>query len=287
MLVSNPEFVGVNLIHSTDTVIHAESNGIGYMAAFDGTKSGVSKIFIAGSTPINLLTVESNEAGHRWIFKNYSSISVNGTITDANCKALADPMKSILGELVIQMNELYRMPEFHKIVWLSRALGEAQMDGKSNPLTLWLHQLAAEHTHLSSDSHSENILDKNGIKKSIEAQLAKLHPRHTMKAGEKLDNLKESKGESFETISTGEYSVKPVHSCNNACFGMCGKGCKCWSHVCGTCDTYRGCWVQDCHTSCQVSSHVHQWLYDMRTTACNSKECAQRFCTQDSVPTTC
>jgi len=39
--------------------------------------------------------------------------------------------------------------------------------------------------------------------------------------------------------------------CGNACFGMCGKGCSCWSWVCGSCDCYKGCWQHDCCCSCR------------------------------------
>jgi len=41
------------------------------------------------------------------------------------------------------------------------------------------------------------------------------------------------------------------NTCGNACYGMCGDGCNCWSWVCGDCGCWVGCRDHDYHCSCE------------------------------------
>merc|ERR1719447_1485934 len=43
---------------------------------------------------------------------------------------------------------------------------------------------------------------------------------------------------------------RPYYRCGNSCYGMCGRGCSCWSWVCGDCDCWKGCLSHDYHCSC-------------------------------------
>jgi hypothetical protein len=71
------------------------------------------------------------------------------------------------------------------------------------------------------------------------------------KAGTRIQNMEQLMVHSSDMQSwdTGKKLLgncgSPYSYCNNPCFGMCGKGCSCWSSVCGDCECWWGCLDHD------------------------------------------
>jgi hypothetical protein len=93
-------------------------------------------------------------------------------------------------------------PEYAVLPWLSHALGDNGFNGRDYPATLALHMF------------NRSVAEKMNI----------VLPK--VERPELSDE-------------TGYCTAYPNSS--NACYGMCGRGCSCWSFVCGDCCYHNGC----------------------------------------------
>jgi len=101
------------------------------------------------------------------------------------------------------MADLEKRPEYALLPWLSRALGERGYNGRDYPASLALHQFG------------------KSVSERIDVRVPKLD---------------EQVSASAESAYCTAYP-----NAGNACYGMCGKGCSCWSWVCGNCCYHSGC----------------------------------------------
>ena len=102
--------------------------------------------------------------------------------------------------------------------WLSRALGEQGMTGKTYPVTFSLHNLASK------------------VATSCKITVPKPEVPYTVAASE-----------------AGYCADLRDDPYDNGCDGMCGDGCSCWPWVCGDCCWNAGCkihddWCRSCRT---------------------------------------
>lgn len=117
--------------------------------------------------------------------------------------------------------ELLLSPESTILPWLSRALGEKGITGVSHPASLDLHTFSA----LAARAREIEVpsLDAASI--------------------------------------PGNEERGAQSSCNrptaNQCYGMCGKGCNCWSWICGDCCYHGGCAAHD--SDCRKCSWSNPW----------------------------
>mmetsp|Transcript_14507 Transcript_14507/g.22036 ORF Transcript_14507/g.22036 Transcript_14507/m.22036 type:complete len:320 (-) Transcript_14507:21-980(-) len=81
--------------------------------------------------------------------------------------------------------------------------------------------------------------------------------------------------------------VANINECDNACFGRCGPGCRCWPSVCGDCNSWRGCWEHDCYCSCDSFIEHRCFLFMANHATCNWPGCASRWCVHYNVQLTC
>eukprot|EP00466_Bigelowiella_natans_P016967 jgi/Bigna1/80399/fgenesh1_pg.70_\ len=123
--------------------IKAEAFGIGYHAKFGSTEDdGYSKIYVA-ETGMNIFTMESSHTTNMWLFFDGLPLVVNGSNSE---RKMVQHLSEAFNE---NIDALLANGHDDRIVKLSEAVGTAGMDGKSHPMTLWLHQLAS-----SFDSHT-------------------------------------------------------------------------------------------------------------------------------------
>jgi hypothetical protein len=101
------------------------------------------------------------------------------------------------------LGDLERSPESAILPWLSRQLGEFGYNGRDYPASLALHQF--------SRSVAERL--------NVEVP--------------KMEIMTPAEGEA------GYCQAYPNQG--NQCYGMCGRGCSCWSWVCGDCCYHSGC----------------------------------------------
>merc|ERR1711934_376462 len=100
------------------------------------------------------------------------------------------------------------------------------MHGKSYPVTLWLHRIAAQLSEMP----------------------LRLRPNAEMLESASRDHSANKfwPFTSGTKHQTGPFQKEPVEKCGNPKFGMCGPGDDCWKWVCGDCLSHRGCWEHDC-----------------------------------------
>jgi hypothetical protein len=116
--------------------------------------------------------------------------------------------------------ELMATDEAAILPWLSRALGERGLTGKSNPASLGLHTLG-----------------------SMVARVRDIE----------VPSMEPALSDGTDDVRTAQSSChKPTQ---NACFGMCGRGCGCWQWVCGDCCYHDGCAAHD--SDCRKCSATH------------------------------
>lgn len=114
------------------------------------------------------------------------------------------------------MQAVFASKELALLPKLSKALGDAGLDGLRSQAALGLHRLA----------------------------------QHVSQAGLAADVALPSEDAASWMPQPGSAEVPycldlrsdPNH---DGCFGMCGKGCSCWSWVCGDCCYHRGCYMHD------------------------------------------
>jgi len=100
------------------------------------------------------------------------------------------------------------LPEYRALPWLSHALGGAGFTGRDYPATLALHMF------------NKGVAEKLNVVLPAVAEPTAPSPA----AGE----LPQAACQAYPNSS-------------NACYGMCGRGCSCWSFVCGDCCYHSGC----------------------------------------------
>lgn len=110
--------------------------------------------------------------------------------------------------------ELNSRPEMRLLPTLSKLLGERGLNGRDYPATYPLHLLAS--------------------------RIA--------------DMAESSLGEGISPVSPDVLACKDLRKDphKNECFGMCGRGCGCWTWVCGDCCYHKGCAYHD--TQCRTCS---------------------------------
>lgn len=112
--------------------------------------------------------------------------------------------------------DLFSHADLRALPWLSRALGAEGITGRDYPASLPLHLLAevvAQATDTDVPPLPVDELQSNAATPPAE----------------------------YETLCQ-DLSGDPN---NNDCFGMCGRGCSCWSWVCGDCCWHEGCDYHD------------------------------------------
>lgn len=108
-------------------------------------------------------------------------------------------------------------PEMKLLPTLSKLLGERGINGRDYPATYPLHLLASRIADMADSSLGES-----------QSQL------------------------SPDVLACKDLRKDPN---KNECYGMCGRGCSCWSWVCGDCCYHRGCAYHD--TQCRTCSLTH------------------------------
>jgi hypothetical protein len=111
------------------------------------------------------------------------------------------------------LDELTETAEYKLLPYLSRALGEKGITGRSHPASMGLHLFGAA----SAGVHKVRL------------------PPLEAKAGARALAADPS-AKCFD--QTGD-------PCDDACFGMCGSDCNCWSWVCGDCCVNTNCLLHD------------------------------------------
>ncbi|MGZ3452335.1 MAG: hypothetical protein ACXVEF_22190 [Polyangiales bacterium] len=106
--------------------------------------------------------------------------------------------------------ELMFTDEAQVLPWLSRALGERGLTGKTHPASLDIHTLGAM------------------VARVREIEVPSMEPE----LADGTDDVRTAQS------SCGRPS-------QNDCFGMCGRGCGCWKWVCGDCCFHDGCAAHD------------------------------------------
>jgi hypothetical protein len=116
--------------------------------------------------------------------------------------------------------DLVAMPEAGVLPWLSQELGAQGIDGRGFPASFSLHGFA----HF--------VATTAGI------ELPPLSMRMSLAAerSAQASGCKDLRGDPYR----------------NGCYGMCGRGCGCWSWVCGDCCWHKGCANHD--KSCRSCS---------------------------------
>lgn len=111
--------------------------------------------------------------------------------------------------------ELNSRPEMRLLPTLSKLLGERGINGRDYPATYPLHLLASR----LADSQEAQLLSE------------------------------EARAIAPEVLACKDLRSDPY---KNECFGMCGRGCSCWTWVCGDCCSHKGCAYHD--TQCRTCS---------------------------------
>jgi hypothetical protein len=101
------------------------------------------------------------------------------------------------------MDEAQKLPEYAALPWMSRALGEHGYNGRDYPAALAMHMF------------------NKGVAEKLNITIPKIENRS-------------------ELADEGGYCTAYPNS-GNQCYGMCGRGCSCWSFVCGDCCYHNGC----------------------------------------------
>ncbi|HEY9422120.1 MAG TPA: hypothetical protein VIW92_11955 [Thermoanaerobaculia bacterium] len=118
--------------------------------------------------------------------------------------------------------EFKETAEYRLMPYLSRALGERGITGRSHPASLGLHLVGAA----SATAHKVRLPPLEA-KASAGARAEAPSPSH----------------QCFD---------QQGDPCNDDCFGMCGADCNCWSWVCGDCCVNTNCLLHDTFCSqCQ------------------------------------
>src|SRR4051794_25136921 len=102
------------------------------------------------------------------------------------------------------LDEAHALPAYAALPWLSHALGANGFNGRDYPAALAMHMF------------------NKGVGERLNVQLPKI-----------VDRVELSENDN------GYCSSYP--NGGNACYGMCGNGCSCWSFVCGNCCYHGGC----------------------------------------------
>eukprot|EP01087_Luapelamoeba_hula_P013527 TRINITY_DN3860_c0_g1_i1.p1 TRINITY_DN3860_c0_g1~~TRINITY_DN3860_c0_g1_i1.p1 ORF type:complete len:330 (+),score=32.39 TRINITY_DN3860_c0_g1_i1:103-1092(+) len=131
---------------------------------------------------------------------------------------------------ISEMIPFVQSPVAASLIRLSIALARAGIDSLSYPSALPLHMTA-----LRTSTHRPDV--------SVDVQLVQAINRA------RLNNTIVSSGETSTDVTNLGCSIGNV--CGNTCYGMCGKGCSCWSWVCGDCGCHLGCMQHDCCCSCK------------------------------------
>lgn len=140
---------------------------------------------------------------------------LNGRLTYTGSSG--DPTMTMSGDGGA-LGALLARPDARALPWLSQELGGNGLNGRSHPVTLTLHGLA------------------RFIATAGEIELPPLSARMSAEA----DSAAASRG-------CQDLRKDPKH---DGCFGMCGKGCGCWSWTCGDCCWHKGCANHD--TACRT-----------------------------------
>ena len=111
------------------------------------------------------------------------------------------------------IHDLLSRKELGLLEKASEAVGKEGLNGQNTPATLPFFLFALRITQLAEHSHYSNITTTTPI-------------RH--------------KRESYMHCAG---TCPPCQ--NDKCIGMCGKGCSCWSWVCGNCCWHLGCYDHD------------------------------------------
>ena len=117
------------------------------------------------------------------------------------------------------MLDFIQMPEVENFVYLSLALAEQGINGKTHPASLTIHMPVLR-----------VIKHRQDLKEKIDVRLTK-----------HLNAINDPLHFNGTTTVAQDQGCTLTDVCGNACFGRCGPGCTCWSWVCGDCDCHLVC----------------------------------------------
>ena len=124
--------------------------------------------------------------------------------------------------------QLVSRPEVELIIAAAKAMGDEGITGRKNPAALPFYVMALR-------------LAKQQWESEVPSDPIRTKRRWWSSSRRYCDEEEETTGQERE-CHHGHTCRKCPQSAGNKCCGMCGKGCWCWSWVCGDC-----CWQQGCH----------------------------------------
>ena len=168
----------------------------------------------------------------------------------------------------LALSELFACPEFAAILDLSRALGTAGVTGQSNGAALNLHGLAFNFAKLQGyyETAAENKPIESGSG-SAEEPVRSTDRKEQVFTPRRIQKRATCSRPGWWG-STTYYECERCPIRNQECYGMCGKGCNCWSWVCGDCCYHQGCYEHD--RCCDVNGFFHYKCFLVFPFDCNA-----------------
>ena len=133
----------------------------------------------------------------------------------ASLEVLGRPVtgEAMGGGDAMALAQLMELPEARQLPWLSYELGALGLTGRAAPAAFALHALG-QSVAQAAGIDLPPLLERMSVAYELEAQAR---------------GCRDLRGDPNR----------------DGCFGMCGRGCGCWSWVCGDCCTHPGCAAHD------------------------------------------
>ncbi len=183
------------------------------------TQGGVTLRFVASDTG-TAAELKLSDGANRILLHARRGADSTLSLLSGKLDLQADGAQGLTAAQVAQAGdpsaaaELNTQAEMKLLPMLSKLLGERGINGRDYPATYALHLLAS--------------------------RIA--------------DSADSSLGESLSPASPEVLACKDLRKDpnKNECYGMCGRGCSCWTWVCGDCCYHKGCAYHD--TQCRTCS---------------------------------
>jgi hypothetical protein len=189
-----------------------------------------SNMTMMGVNDTNFLVMERIQ-GNRINYDDYiiprDAMNLMGSIMAGNGKMTDDMLQKLDNKTVNETRQsvLYNLAMSYKAVLIieaTQALGDRKIMGMDYPSVMSFYQFAL--------------------------RLANIREISEYEAGDSFAS--DSRGYQHRqqrAVRCNNGATCPSGRCpgRNGCFGMCGKGCYCWSHVCGDCCVHQYCLTHD------------------------------------------